>query len=94
MVLPAATARLFPHHSPVDLDTHRTLVVVRLLEDGDSEDLRALTAVIPETELARWLRQRGGRQLSARSRAFWCTVLGVPPEGSAPPAAVEALWPL
>jgi hypothetical protein len=67
-------------------------VIGRLLEDGDGADLRWLFANVPEETAAAWLRERGGRQLSARGRAFWEVVLGVP-AGPAAEAARE-LWPL
>ena len=90
--LPAGARRLFPHHADEDLTPERApaLLVARLLEDGDAADLTWLTAAFPEERLAAWLAARGGRQLSARSRAFWEVVLGK--EGSAPVAC--DLWPL
>jgi hypothetical protein len=86
--------RLFPHHEEEAVDAPKTLpfVLARLLEDGDSSDLRALFAEVPEPEVAFWLASRGGRQLSTRSRAFWEVVLGTP---ASPPSPVSsALWPL
>ncbi len=67
-------------------------VIGRLLEDGDGADLRWLFSNVPEEAAAAWLRERGGRQLSARSRVFWEVVLGVP-AGQAADVARE-LWPL
>ena len=64
----------------------------RLLEDGDGEDLRRLVAACGEARLVAWLEERGGRQLSRRSRAFWARVLRSEPSAPAPTA--EALWPL
>jgi hypothetical protein len=90
--LPAGARRLFPHCDGEDLTPERApaLLVARLLEDGDAADLAWLTAVFPEERLAAWLAERGGRQLSQRSRAFWEVVLGN--EASAPVAC--DLWPL
>jgi len=92
--LPAGTRRLFPHYSEADLAPERapSLLIARLLEDGDAADLAWLRATFPEGALADWLARHGGRLLSARSRAFWENVLGraaapVPPEAA-------ALWPL
>lgn len=92
MSIPAATARLFAHEDLASLQAPagRGLLIGRLLEEGDGEDLRWLFAELPEAEIAAWLAQRGDRKLSRRSRAFWSSALGVP---SGEPA-VTALWPL
>lgn len=86
--------RLFDDAPGVDplLGSASPYVVGRLLEDGDGADLRWLFAHVAEEAAADWLRKRGGRQLSARSRAFWEVILGVP---AGPPAeAARELWPL
>ncbi|HEV8577972.1 MAG TPA: hypothetical protein VGX68_02725 [Thermoanaerobaculia bacterium] len=94
MSLPAATRRLFPDCDEADLTPERagSLLMARVLEDGDAADLAWLLATIPEPALAEWFARHGGRQLSVRSRAFWEIVLG----RAAGPAhsAAEALWPL
>jgi len=87
--IPTETRRLFPgYDSPPGLP----FLIARLLEDGDEADLRWLTRNVPETDLADWLEQRGGRQLSLRSRAFWEAVLGRPAGGEVP--VRRELWPL
>lgn len=94
MSLPAAARRLFSGYDAERLDpvADRSLILARLLEDGDGADLAWLTAQIPEPEIAAWLVRHGGRQLSRRSRAFWAAVLGVQP---GPTVVVsDALWPL
>lgn len=93
MSLPAGARRLFPHYAEEDLDPRRapSLLISRLLEDGDAADLAWLLETFPEPEIAAWLALHG-RQLSRRSRAFWGLVLGVEMERSNPDA--EALWPL
>ncbi len=93
MNLPAGTRRLFPHYEEVALTSQgNSLVIARLLEDGDAADLAWLFGRFPESEIADWFSRHGGRLLSARSRAFWEDVLG----RSAGPAHPEAaaLWPL
>lgn len=94
MSLPAATRRLFPHlpAGAPDPDRHRPFLLARLLEEGDSADLRWLTARLPEDELLAWLAARGGRALSRRSRVFWELLLDAG-AGPAHPLAAE-LWPL
>ncbi len=89
MDIPPETRRLFPGY---DSNPGLPFLIARLLEDGDEADLRWLTGNVPETELAGWLEQRGGRQLSVRSRAFWETVLGRSAGGEVP--ARRDLWPL
>jgi hypothetical protein len=94
MDLPAGTRRLFAAWADEDLTPERasSLLIARLLEDGDAADLTWLWGEFPESEVAAWLSRHGGRQLSRRSRAFWSAVLGV----EAGPAREEAgaLWPL
>lgn len=92
--IPRGARRLFPHPEDVDPRKHLPYVIGRLLEEGDSADLRALTAAVPEDDLADWLRRRGGRRLSSRSRAFWSLVLDVPETDMPRPDLAEALWPL
>jgi len=92
--LPAGARRLFAAYDEEDLAPERasSLLLARLLEDGDAADLAWLTATFPEPEIAAWLARHGGRQLSRRSRAFWGVVLGVEAVPARPEA--EALWPL
>ena len=94
MSLPAGARRLFPHYAEEDLDPRRapSLVISRLLEDGDAADLAWLLETFPEPEIAAWLARHGRRRLSRRSRAFWEAVLGV--EAGAANSEAEALWPL
>lgn len=94
MSLPESTRRLFQHYGEADLTPERapSLLIARLLEDGDAADLAWLLKAFPEPALADWLARHGGRLLSARSRAFWEDVLGRAAEPAPPEAA--ALWPL
>ncbi len=92
LILPEGTRRLFPHYGEGGLEGGGSLLIARLLEDGDAADLAWLLQRFPEAEIADWLARHGGRLLSARSRAFWEDVLGRP-AGPAPPEA-QALWPL
>ena len=89
MEIPTETRRLFPGY---DSTPGLPFLIARLLEDGDSADLRWLSRSVPEFELAAWLQSRGGRQLSTRSRAFWELVLGV--EAGPETPARKDLWPL
>ena len=78
--LPERARRLFPHYEESALhgEAAAVLLIPRLLEDGDGDDLAWLAATYGEAALAGWLERRGARQLSVRSRAFWELVLGRP----------------
>ena len=89
--LPERTARLFPDREVPSIEG-RGLLIERILEDGDGEDLRWLSTEVPEADLAAWVARAGARKLSRRSRAYWALVLGV--ESGAPVEAAAALWPL
>lgn len=93
--LPEALRRLVPDLPPEDastLEKNEEYLLGRLLEDGDGRDLGWLAAHVPEDRWAAWLEERGGRQLSRRSRAFWSLILGLVPAEA--PAVAEELWPL
>ena len=94
MSLPDGARRLFPAYDEADLSPQSapSLLIARLLEDGDAADLAWLLETIQEPAVADWFARHGGRQLSVRSRAFWEVVLGRPAGPSRPEA--EALWPL
>ncbi len=92
--LPSATQRLFAHYdNPEELaETAPALVMARLMEEGDSQDLRWLTTTFPESRARQWLHRQGHRQLSRRSRWFWQLVLRCP---AAPtPCFSDEVWPL
>lgn len=93
MDIPPATKRLFSAYSTASLvaEVHRPFLIGRLLEEGDSSDLRWLNASLPESELGDWLETRGDRGLSRRGLAFWSLVLGRQARGEAPG---KDLWPL
>lgn len=88
--LPDGARRLFA--GDADVDPGSDFVVERLLEEGDSADLRWLAAHRGEAALGDWLGRRGGRRLTRRSRAFWTLVLAREP--SAVPPLTPELWPL
>jgi hypothetical protein len=94
--LPAGARRLFPDYEDADLSSERapSLLISRLLEDGDASDLAWLLRTFPEAEIAAWVERHGGRQLSRRSRAFWQVVLGVEAKLPESRSVAEALWPL
>lgn len=88
--------RLFPDVAREDLTLDpggaRSLLLARLLEDGDRNDLAWLVGALPESEIAAWFQSHGGRKLSRRSAAYWQAVLGV--SAGAPAPGRADLWPL
>jgi hypothetical protein len=91
--LPASTLRHFPAGAPDPATSEgRGALLGRLLEDGDREDLAALTATVGRDAIAAWVARHGRRRLSRRSRAFWTAVFGLDAPAADP--AAEALWPL
>ncbi len=70
----------------------RNLVIAQVLEEGDRADLAALARTLGRETIATFVRELGGRKLSARSRRFWSRALGeAEPE---PHPLAEELWPL
>ena len=92
--LPSETLRLFPESSTNDSLARlpADFVIGRLLEEGDSEDLRWLLDRVSKNAITDWLDRRGPRQLSRRSRAFWAMLLEHPIGDPSP--IDEELWPL
>lgn len=90
-MLPATTSRLLNEDGVGALTPeNRHLVVARLLEEGDKDDLAWLFAALGEAAVADWLGERGGRQLSSRSRRFWSVLLD---RAAAPPHDLaQELW--
>ncbi len=70
----------------------RGLLIATLLEEGDRGDLAWLARQVGTEAIAAYVRDHGGRKLSARSRRFWSRALGV--TLPAPHPLAEALWPL
>lgn len=92
--LPTHTLRLFAHYEDIERlpVAAPALVMARLMEEGDSSDLRWLTRVYPERHLSSWLDEHGSRLLSRRSQVFWRILLDRPDSVAAAPG--EQLWPL
>lgn len=93
MTLPANTHRLFAQESGIHPQRHSGWLIERVLEDGDSRDLRWLFQELPREQITEWVQRYGERRLSCRSRVFWRRFLKLDPavlinEGN------EALWPL
>ncbi|MCG8457294.1 MAG: hypothetical protein MI919_13545 [Holophagales bacterium] len=73
---------------------YRPFLIERLLEQGDSTDLRWLSSWVSEDELRQWLGGGGSRKLSRRQGRFWAWVLDVDCEEPEARAAAAELWPL
>lgn len=71
---------------------NRNLVIAQILEEGNRADLAWLAATVGREAIAAFVRDRGGRKLSARSRRFWSRALALAEPPCHPLA--EQLWPL
>ena len=91
--VPTPARRLFAGYpgEALDVASDDDFVALRLAEEGDRADLAWLIETAGEERLARAVRRRGARQLSARSLAFLHLVLGLDPP---PPPRTKDLWPL
>lgn len=89
--LPADAGWLFPEYDfeSVALDSHRGVIIERILERGSWTQVRWLFTTYGENEVTSWVRLHGFRLLSKRSFALWRLVLGIT-EFYAPEWAVEA----
>lgn len=76
---PAGTRRLFPGDEVEALlgPEGAGEVIARVLEEGDSADIRWLVRRYTVEALREWVRRCGGRRLSRRSRRFWEALLDV-----------------
>lgn len=70
----------------------RNLVMAEILEAGGRAELAWLAQAFGREAIVAFVRERGGRKLSARSRRFWSRALAITePE---PHPLAEQLWPL
>jgi hypothetical protein len=72
----------------------RNLTLARILEEGDRADLAWLARELGRDAIVDFVRERGGRKLSARSRRFWCRALGIADHEPPRHPLAEQLWPL
>jgi len=77
--IPADMAWLFPEYAfaMMDIQTHRGVIIERVLERGSWEQTRWLFATYGEAAVAEWVSKHGFRLLSKRSFAMWRLVLNV-----------------
>ena len=89
--LPADTAWLFAEYDfdTIDIESHKSVIIERVLERGTWEQLCWLFATYGEANVAEWVRWHGFRLLSRRSFALWRLALGIT-DYIAPEWAVEA----
>ncbi len=89
----ASMARHAPHYRSelLEQDEWASWRVATLLEDGDRRELRALVEDVGAKRLRQWLVERGARQLSRRSLAFWALVLDAKVTAT---SGRDELWPL
>ncbi len=86
MTVPPSAERLFFDVSPSALESEDAegFVVIRLLDVGDSTDLRGLFSQLSEPVVCRHFIERGSRQLDRRSRALWSLLLDADPGDGSP----------
>ena len=89
--LPDDSAWLFPEYDfkTIELESHKGVIIERILEKGSWEQVRWLFKTYGDEEVKSWVRQHGFRLLSKRSFALWSLVLDVE-DYHAPAWAVEA----
>ena len=89
--LPADADWLFPEYDfeTMDPESHRGVIIERILERGTWQQLRWLFATYGEDKVADWVRQHGFRLLSRRSFSLWRLALDVT-EYQAPEWAIAA----
>lgn len=77
--LPEDSAWLFPEYEfeSIAIDTHRGVIIERILEKGSWEQLRWLFSTYSEETVAEWVRAHGFRLLSKRSFSLWRLTLGI-----------------
>jgi hypothetical protein len=93
--MPADMAWLFPEYAfdAMDIETHRGIIIERVLERGSWEQTRWLFATYDEAAVAQWVSKHGFRLLSKRSFALWRLALDVE-TFEAPEWAIAAKkWP-
>ena len=72
----------------------RNLTLARILEEGDRAELAWLARELGRDAIVEFVRERGGRKLSARSRRFWCRAFGIADDEPPRHPLAEQLWPL
>ena len=82
---------LFPEYkfAAMDVQTHRGVIIERVLERGNWEQTRWLFETYGESMVADWVRKHGFRLLSKRSFALWRLALNIK-DYVAPDWAVKA----
>jgi len=89
--LPISIAGLFPEYrfESMDVETHESVIIERVLERGTWPELHWLFDRYGENRIADWARRHGFRLLSRRSFALWRLVLEIE-EYVTPSWAMEA----
>lgn len=73
------SAWLFPEYEfeAMNLEDHKGVIIERILERGNWDEVRWLFKVYGETHVAKWVRNHGFRLLSKRSFALWRLTLRI-----------------
>src|SRR5436305_1025715 len=96
--LPAEVTRLFWDTSPAAVDpvAHRSSILDRVLEYGNLQSVRWVEQCYGLPAIREYFLIRGRRVLSAKTRAFWTVVLGLPDESCTVKSSAprnNLLWP-
>ena len=78
-ILPDEMEWLFPEYdfNTIGLITHEGVIIERVLEKGNWEQVRWLFSTYGEKKIADWVQNHGFRLLSKRSFALWALVLDI-----------------
>lgn len=77
--LPGSLEWLFPEYdfNQMSLQSHQGVIIERVLEKGNWEQVRWLFKAFGEEAVAEWVRKHGFRLLSKRSFALWKLALDI-----------------
>lgn len=95
--LPSFLHPLFWEYDPNTLNAASSIVIERILEQGDLPAWRWLEAHVLETEIRSFLLRKGQKRLSPKSFEFWMGILEIEYEpkdtpSTAAPALGETRW--
>lgn len=77
--IPEGSASLFQEYdyNLLDIKRDKSIIIGRLLESGNMEELQWLFKTYPIKEIRKFVKDRGYRALSSSSFNFWCIVLDI-----------------
>jgi len=81
LALPPSIKPYFQEYdfSRLAVDIHAELVIERVLNYGNLEELRWLFTQYGWSPITQWVQERGEKRLSSRRYRLWCVLLEIPP---------------